>query len=423
MKFRNAKPVLLLVAVAIFLPALCYARADFKLKEGAGGKLCLGCHDGVREAMKKSSVHTPLADGECVGCHNPHASNFEMMMASPQETICYTCHGDLIPDEARSIHKVVGEGQCTLCHDPHASQNRSNLLKKGEELCFECHRELGDKIENNKFSHPPVRENCLDCHGAHASADNIKLLNEATPALCLQCHETDGEAFQTIHKGYPVGKADCTTCHDPHGSNQGAMLYDNVHDPVAKGSCGQCHVAPGSTEPFALKASGYETCMACHYEMINDTLNKSHLHWPLADDKNCMNCHTPHASPEKKLMRGTMLAVCGACHADTLARQERSVTEHPPIAEGDCGECHLPHSSDYQFMLKDDSQRNLCGDCHDWRGHTTHPIGDEFADPRNKNRSVECTSCHRTHGTENTHFLHFSTANELCIQCHATFRR
>lgn len=424
MKLRNNISVLLLVAVSIFLPlSLGYAQKDFKLKEGATGKICLSCHEGMEEKMKKPFVHSPLVDGECIGCHNPHTSNFEMMMASSTKTICYTCHDSVVPDDSRSVHKVVAEGQCLLCHDPHASDNKFNLLKKGGELCYECHQPLAEKIKANKFSHPPVKENCLECHGAHASGKNIKLLNESSPALCLQCHETDKETFQKLHKGYPVEKADCTSCHDPHGSNTAAMLYDNVHEPVAKRSCDQCHGAPNSDKPFALKSPGYETCMACHYEMINEALNQSHLHWPLADNKGCINCHTPHASSEKKLLREPMLTMCGKCHADTMARQERSATKHTPIVEGDCGACHLPHSSDYQFMLKNDSLMDLCGDCHEWQSHTTHPIGDEFPDPRNKNVTVQCLSCHRTHGTENKHFLYFSTANEMCVQCHARFRR
>jgi predicted CXXCH cytochrome family protein len=157
--------------------------------------------------------------------------------------------------------------------------------------------------------------------------------------------------------------------------------------------------------------------------MITETLNQSHLHWPLADGKGCINCHSPHASKEKKLVREPNLVLCGSCHADTVARQQRSATKHPPIAEGQCGECHVPHSSDYQFLLKDNTLVKLCADCHEWQTHTTHPIGDDFIDPRNKNLTVQCSSCHRTHGTENSHFLYFATPNEQCIQCHVTFRR
>lgn len=424
MKMRNTYSILLLT-VLLTLPPLSavHAQEKYKLKEGAAGKICLGCHEGLEEKMKKPFVHTPLAEGECIGCHNPHTSTYDMLMAAPADSICYTCHDSVVPEEARSIHQVVAEGKCISCHDPHAADNEMNLLKKGSDLCYECHQEMGEKIKENKYAHPPVREDCLECHDPHASGKNTSLLKSGPPELCLECHETDKATFKSLHREYPVERADCTSCHDTHGSNQAAMLYDNVHEPVAKRNCERCHGEPTSSTPFALKAAGYETCMACHYEMITDALNKSRIHWPIQDKKSCINCHSPHASPEAKLMRGPMLQVCGDCHADTVARQERSATKHPPIAEGQCGECHLPHSSDNQFLMKEDTLIEACADCHEWQTHTTHPIGEEFVDPRNPNLTLQCASCHRAHGTEYKQFLYFSTTNELCVQCHARFRR
>ena len=162
-----------------------------------------------------------------------------MLMAAPADTICYTCHDSVVPEDAKSVHQVVIDGQCTLCHDPHASENEFNLLKKGSELCYECHQEMADKVEKNKYTHPPVREDCLGCHNAHSSDKNNSLLTDNSPTLCLQCHETDKETFKSLHREYPVQKADCTSCHDPHGSSTAAMLYDNVHEPVAKRNCEQ----------------------------------------------------------------------------------------------------------------------------------------------------------------------------------------
>lgn len=424
MKFGNIRTLLLFAAVCVLVPlSPAHAQKDLKLKEGAAGTVCLSCHEGMKEVMDKPFVHSPLADGDCVGCHNPHTSNFEMLMAAPAESICYTCHDSVVPDGAKSVHKVVADGQCTLCHDPHASENEFNLLKKDSELCSKCHQELAGRIKEAKYSHPPVRENCLECHAAHAAGGNEKLLDAASPELCLQCHETDKETFKKLHMNYPVETADCTSCHDPHGSNTAAMLFDNVHDPVAKRSCEHCHVSPTDAQPFALKAPGYETCMACHYEMITDALNQNNLHWPLADRKGCINCHSPHASTQKKLISEPMLEMCGKCHGDTVARQARSATPHPPIAQGECGKCHSPHGSDYPFLQTKETLIELCADCHEWQTHTTHPIGEDFVDPRNKNVTVQCASCHRTHGTEYKHFLYFSTANELCVQCHVRFRR
>jgi predicted CXXCH cytochrome family protein len=65
----------------------------------------------------------------------------------------------------------------------------------------------------------------------------------------------------------------------------------------------------------------------------------------------------------------------------------------------------------------------MCAQCHEWQTHSTHPIGEKFADPRNKNVTLQCLSCHRSHGTEYKHFIYYDTTNDLCIQCHTQYRR
>ena len=425
MKFTHRFIVvsLLSVSAALVFASTGYSQEKLKLKPGAHGKICLGCHTAFTEKMQKKYIHTPLAEGECSGCHNPHASLHEKLMEAETDAICFKCHDSLVPEGARSAHQVVAEGKCVSCHDPHSSDNPANLLQAGSKLCFGCHKEMGEKIAANKFKHSPVEKDCLGCHSPHASAQNSKLLKAEVPGLCLNCHKTDKANFKKQHLDYPVEKGRCTSCHDPHGSNSGAILADNVHAPVSKKMCNQCHNEPGSASPFATKKDGYELCQGCHYEMINETFSKNRLHWPLVDKTGCMNCHAPHASSESGLLREPMVTLCGSCHGDTIARQERSQTKHPPISEGECSACHSPHGSDNLFIMNEPSYLDLCGQCHDWQVHSTHPIGEKVVDPRNKNLTLQCLSCHRTHGTEHKHFLHFADVQGLCVQCHTQYRR
>jgi predicted CXXCH cytochrome family protein len=160
-----------------------------------------------------------------------------------------------------------------------------------------------------------------------------------------------------------------------------------------------------------------------HREVVAGITGKKRLHWPLADRNGCVNCHNPHGSMQASLLKGTLASVCGACHGDTVARQERSQTKHPPIVEGKCAECHEPHSSDEQFLLNQASILTVCGKCHEWQSHSTHPIGEKVVDPRNKNLTVQCLSCHRSHGTEYPHFIYNETVQDLCVQCHIQYRR
>lgn len=419
----------IIVAVLLLVFTFCLAatgvRAEgkFKLKPGAEGKLCLNCHTAFSSKMKAKHIHTPLVEGECTGCHNPHAANHGMLLDAEVGSICYNCHDSVVPKDSVSAHQVVAEGKCVSCHDPHSSDNPANLIKGGSALCFDCHKELGEKIASNKFSHAPVKKDCLNCHNPHASEKNANLLKVAEPKLCLGCHKTDSSGFKKRHMNYPVEQGRCTSCHDPHGSNSGAILADHVHAPIKNEMCNQCHNEPNSPQPFALKKNGFELCQGCHYEMINEAFNKNRLHWPLVDKTGCINCHSPHASKEAGLLRGKMLDVCGSCHADTIARQDRSQTKHQPISEGKCTICHSPHASNNLFLQKQESTITTCAQCHDWQTHSTHPIGAEVTDPRNRNLSLDCLSCHRTHGTEYKQFLYFQDVQSLCVQCHTKYRR
>jgi predicted CXXCH cytochrome family protein len=290
-------------------------------------------------------------------------------------------------------------------------------------FCYECHEELGQKIATNEFEHEPVTEDCLECHNPHASAENSKLLEDEDPSLCMGCHETEKSFFRTQHENYPVEKGRCTSCHDPHGSDTKAILFDNVHEPVSDRECEECHVGATSSPPFAVKDTGFELCEGCHYETVIEAFNQERTHWPLVDKRGCINCHSPHASGEEALLKDPMLVVCGECHPDTVARQERSRTEHPPVADGECGECHSAHGSENLFLMTESSNLKLCEGCHEWEAHSTHPIGEKIVDPRNGNIMVQCASCHRTHGTEYKHFIYFETTKEMCVQCHTEYRR
>jgi len=411
------------IFVSMIFLVSAYSQDKFKLKTGARGKLCLNCHVTFTDILKKSFVHTPVKTGECSVCHNPHASSYGKMLSDDTGKVCLKCHSQLISENARSVHKVALEGNCSLCHDPHASNNKFNLLKSGNELCFGCHKDINESVVKAKFKHPPVDKGCVSCHNPHASNKGVFLLKDTLPSLCLQCHKTDKPSFMNQHMNYPVAKANCSTCHNPHGSDKGGILFNNVHKPVSSKMCNQCHEEPTSQNPFRVKKVGFELCRGCHSNMVNNIFNKNRLHWPLLSKKGCLSCHSPHATTQNMLLKAPMITLCSECHSDTIKRQERSQTKHPPIQEGNCTVCHTPHADNNPFLFNNASIIDLCGTCHEWQKHSSHPIGEKFIDPRNKNLTVQCLSCHRSHGTENKYFIHFPTISELCTQCHVQFRR
>jgi predicted CXXCH cytochrome family protein len=93
------------------------------------------------------------------------------------------------------------------------------------------------------------------------------------------------------------------------------------------------------------------------------------------------------------------------------------------MLQGECTACHDPHASDRPLLLAAASIVDGCGTCHDWKGHQSHPIGGELVDPRNKNRGIDCLSCHRAHGTEHKRMFPYATLTETCTKCHRGLQR
>jgi predicted CXXCH cytochrome family protein len=165
--------------------------------------------------------------------------------------------------------------------------------------------------------------------------------------------------------------------------------------------------------------------------MIDMALDKNRVHWPVLDDTGCLNCHGPHATKQPKLLKGDLKSVCGKCHGDTAELQEWSKSNPKndklcePVKSGNCIACHSPHAADNILLVAQPSMSfDVCGKCHEWQRHSTHPIGEKVFDQRNKNLALDCMSCHRGCGTGNKPMmLHYDTTYELCIQCHIERRR
>jgi len=423
MKIRCTGYFVLLVFLCLGIFSVSQAQNKFKLKTGAAGKLCLNCHGDFQEKLKNSNVHTPVKLGECSGCHDPHASSHGKLLSADTNKICFSCHKKVIPEKAQSTHKVVVEGNCVKCHDPHASTKRDHLLKSGNELCFDCHKDKAEMVSKAKFKHFAVEKGCINCHSPHASLHADYNLKDSVPSLCLRCHKTDKPGFQLKHMNYPMAKARCTSCHNAHGSDNPGIIYNYVHQPVANRMCNQCHEPPTAASPFKVKKMGIDLCRGCHAQVMNDILSKNRVHAPLLDGKGCLNCHDPHASSQQGLLSANTGNVCGACHSDTVERQKRSKTKHSPVAEGSCSSCHNPHASDNLLLFHQSSIVDLCGSCHDWQKHSTHPIGEKYVDQRNRNLFVQCLTCHRAHGTDYKNMLPYATTNDLCVQCHKQYKR
>lgn len=428
------RTALLICMIGLFITAMpAFAANEFKLKPGATGKVCLKCHEAFKQELNKPFLHPLLKKRDCSGCHDPHTCSNEGLLILDPKRLCRSCHEDLIPLNARSAHPIVVEGKCVMCHDPHGATKKYNLKKAASELCIDCHDDIGERAQEVRFSHKPLKtgKGCLNCHEPHGAGKSRFLLKKNLPRLCKSCHKTDNPSFARRHNNFPVADSNCISCHDAHGSNKKGLLFDGAHAPFAEKKCEECHPGPSAKTAGLTKLKGNELCRRCHSEMIDEVLDKNRVHWPLVDRIGCLHCHTPHATKQSHLLKAPVLHLCGSCHADTVELQRLSISNPKsknfcePVKKGNCTRCHSPHASDGLLLIvQENISIDLCGACHDWQNHSSHPMGEKTFDNRNKNLTVECLSCHKGCGTSNNPtMMHFETTYDLCIQCHIDRKR
>ena len=188
---------------------------------------CLSCHGDTRDLSSWDLAKHKSVGVSCDNCHTVHSGARKNLKAA-QPDLCNICHRSIRAQENKQSHHPIREGKikCTDCHDHHGGFGQ-HMVKADSmnELCYSCHAE---KRGPYMWQHPPVEENCLNCHTPHGS--NIsKLLTMRMPQLCQSCHDstrhpgTIYSRFETFQGATPSNKMfarACLNCHSTiHGSN------------------------------------------------------------------------------------------------------------------------------------------------------------------------------------------------------------
>ncbi len=134
-------------------------------------------------------------------------------------------------------------------------------------------------------------------------------------------------------------------------------------------------------------------------------LQQKFAHGPYAADR----CEACHVTSGGKLIRGedgsistskrvvnqrlaySEKELCLGCHSDkrAAAARERDLWQHGPAANKICTACHNPHASTRRFMLRKETDEQLCGQCHS---------ADSFHRGQAHTAAVSgCTDCHNPH--------------------------
>lgn len=213
---------------------------------------CQACHESNRHLAFWDAGKHKKSDVACNDCHSLHGapgagSTIALKQANPSVTpyqttsrqlqyeTCTSCHKQIRSQLTKPSHHPIIEGRvgCSDCHNPHGAL--SKMMVKSETiptLCTSCHAEKRGPFV---WGHPPVEENCLNCHNAHGS-NHARLLSEKAPNVCQDCHDASrhpGTIYDS-RGGWTATPATaintrliargCVNCHfQVHGSNAPAM--------------------------------------------------------------------------------------------------------------------------------------------------------------------------------------------------------
>lgn len=173
--------------------------------------LCTTCHaDPTLDlgGVAKPYVHGPLNLEGCSLCHTPHRVTEEPgLLRQPRVDVCASCHEEFGPAAlartGKTVHAPLLQGRCTGCHDPHASSRASLLKADGNALCTGCHNSgrhshsLRPTNRHQTGAATPAdwpldqgQFTCTGCHEPHVAGSARLLAKGGKPALCRACHST-----------------------------------------------------------------------------------------------------------------------------------------------------------------------------------------------------------------------------------------
>jgi len=253
---------------------------------------------------------------------------------------------------------------------------------------------------------------CMTCHASHAAEFAKTLMGKIGKTqpgkfACESCHGP-GSAHVKAGGGRGVGgiisfrpndlsrtaeenNEICLACHQKGNRTN---WHGSTHDERGL-SCTNCHtIMKNVSRKSQLKTEFQpDTCFQCHKNKRAEMFRSSHM--PVREGKMvCTDCHNPHGSYSESLLKtATVNEVCYKCHAE---KRGPFLWEHPPVAES-CLNCHDPHGSNNDFLLKV-SRPRLCQQCHSGGQHNSNPRNPSvtlYAQGR------ECQNCHSNHHGSN----------------------
>lgn len=295
---------------------------------------------------------------------------------------------------------LAGLGLSALMSNPLIAQDNAanqdeppRYSERGADTCLSCHNDERMLLifqtphgEGMDPNTPFAHLQCESCHGPGGEHTSRRQVGAGHPPI-----RDFGPGSTTDTR---VQNGACLQCHSRHmdvGWEGSAHQRNEV-------SCADCHKVHVPVDPVSRVSQQSRVCFDCHRRQAADSLKPS-AHPLREGHMACTDCHQPHHSTSEALLKAhTVNQLCTGCHAEVRGPH---LFEHAPVTE-DCTLCHQSHGSIHQALLQ---QRPplLCQRCHSQAGHPSLAFTDDGLPGGTPSAFVvggSCTNCHsQVHGS------------------------
>ena len=294
----------------------------------------------------------------------------------------------------------------------------------GSSVCADCHVAQDDMFKKTvhaaQHNDAGFGSGCESCHGpgkAHvqgiedSQGDDAKI--EAARKLifsfkasptenserCLGCHRSNQDQKNFDRSEHHFNGVACQTCHSAHLTD----ASDNAREARSLNPQRDFFVSVPRKEEQRwltsnlLRKAQPELCATCHSTVVSQFTLPSHHRVPEGLMK-CTDCHSPHGTRNQPMLKKTAWESCINCHTE---KRGPYVFEHAAVKVEGCVGCHSPHGSVSRMLLLRREGRFLCLQCHVNPQAPNVPHGRlGFA------TSGECVRCHvAIHGSNSSEFF------------------
>jgi predicted CXXCH cytochrome family protein len=271
---------------------------------------------GVAPAAADNGPHMkgagPVAD-TCAACHRAHTAQGEYLLKSPEETLCFTCHGSGGTGANNDVVDGVGYS------GSNRSGGKAGALRGGG---FEF--ALIDSASPTA-TYDPVTGRLVSAN-IPVRADLAPVTSTHSTNSSAQTAWGNGAISATANYGKTI-PLNCANCHDPHGNGNYRILRDIPEE-------------SGATTGVTIADTDTKVYTTDNYWQTWDT-NAPQFRYQVAQW--CTTCHTRYLAGSKSYKTNSGDAVFTYRHRSEYAQADYESS--PTKARPNCIQCHVSHGS------------------------------------------------------------------------------